>query len=335
MLARLVGRLSPAGPDGILAPDMGGAMHEQTHTLPSVGDGVFSLLQRAVELGQLRSRQAVLELIEMMDHPSPLVRSEAARELARVGRTLRQQGRLMAQVGQPRSGILTAQGVIDDCMARASARSEDWREAWAESLGQWQHEGALPALTTLLGDCSPRVRAAAAQALGETQDMSALAPLRAAAADADDRVRCSVAYAVGTIGLGEGLDVLDTLRNDPVLLVRCAMLQALGNLPGAKTLDWLHAALHDHTPEVRWQSIRSLAKVGRVASLPHLERLFDDTTPVCGETVGQAALEAAALIREREGHLWSQVWQSLYELQLKLKRRIHRRSRRLKRFGLF
>ncbi len=294
---------------------------------PSQADGIYSLLRNVKQLGNQQSRPAVAELLTLMDDDSPLVRSEAACELARVGRTLRETGRLMHTVGQPRSGILTAQGLINELQEQRMLRSERWREAWAESLGLWQHEGAVPALGALMDDPSPAVRASAAQALGKTRDIDALTYLRRAATDANPHVRRNVAYAVGTIGLSEGIDILGSLRTDSDILVRCATLQALGSLSGSKTLVWLHAALHDPDPQLRWQAARSLARVGSIASLSELEQLYDDDTPLgegTGGTVGQAARLAAQHIREREGSLWSQ----LLRAYLSLERRIRQAARR-------
>jgi len=277
----------------------------------SVAHDVFELLRRARDLGALQTPQAIAELLVLMDHDSPLVRSEAARVLAEVGQALRQNRRLLLTIGQPRSDILTAERLIDDLSIQIARGAERLREAWAESLGQWRHEGAVPALKPLLADLSPRVRAAAAQALGETGDLGALALLQQVIDDADPWVRRNVAAAVGTIGLAEGAPLLKDLRRDETLLVRCAALQALGDVGSSAALAWLHEALEDAVPEARWQAARSLANAGRVSSLPRLERLYDDTSPVCAGTVAQAARQAAQHIREREGSLWSQLLRAL------------------------
>ena len=250
-------------------------------------------------------------LLILMDHDSPLVRSEAARALAQVGQALRQNRRLLLTIGQPRSNILTAERLIDDLSIQTARGAERLREAWAESLGQWRHEGAVPALNALVADPSPQVRAAAAQALGETNDLGALAPLRLLIDDADSRVRRNVAAAVGAIGLAEGASLLKDLRHDENLLVRCAALQALGQVGSSAALGWLHEALQDPVAEVRWQTARSLADAGRISSLSHLERLFDDAATVCAGTVAQAARQAAQHIREREGGPWSQLLRTL------------------------
>ncbi|MGI6376782.1 MAG: HEAT repeat domain-containing protein [Anaerolineae bacterium] len=292
--------------------------------LKSSADDIFTQVERAAELGQLRTRQAAAELLQLMEHDSPLVRSEAARELARIGRALRQGGRLMLHVGQPRSGILTAQVLLDELSAQVDQRCERCREAWAESLGQWRHQGAVPLLTALAADASPSVRAAAAQALGETHDVGAVAPLRRAAGDGDPSVRRNVAAAVGAVGLREGVDILAELRRDSDPLVRCTALLALGNLPGRQTLGWLHAALADPLPDVRWAAAHSLASVGRIASLPHLEVLYDDDTAICGGTISAAARQAALRIREREGNLWSRLLRALLWLGRAVKRALQR-----------
>lgn len=307
---------------GILWLDM-----TQTTTLSSQlpSDDIFAQLERATKLGQQRTRQAASELLQLMEHHSPLVRSEAARELAGIGRALRQSGRLIMHIGQPRSGILTAQVLLDELSAEIDRRCERCREAWAESLGQWRHQGAVPLLTELAADASPLVRAAAVQALGTTHDLGALAPLRRAATDADAHVRRNVAVAAGTIGLPEGADILQALHRDGDILVRCAALLALANIPGRRTLDWLYTALDDPVAEVRWASARSLASVGRIGSLPHLEKLFGDETAICGSTIGTAARQAARHIREREGNLWSQLSSGLMWGGERLRRALRRR----------
>jgi len=292
----------------------------------STADGVFALLRHARELGARQTPQTIAELLTLMDHDSPLVRSEAAHALAHVGRALRQNRRLLLTIGQPRSDILTAERLIEGVTAQATRGSEHLREAWAESLGLWRHESAVPALIPLLDDGSARVRAAAALALGETQDLGALTPLRQVLDDPDPWVRRNVAAAVGAVGLAEGVPLLQGLWRDPSLLVRCAALQALGRLSSPTTLGWLHEALEDPAPQVRWQAARSLADVGRIRSLPHLEQLFGDATPVCAGTVGQAARQAAQHIREREGSLWSLLLRALLWL-VRLPRRLTLRQR--------
>ena len=111
----------------------------------------------AEALGELRSEQAVTELLRLFDASDSDVRSAAARALGKIG------------------SIESVDRLLD-----VAEHDKEWAvRTWAiAALGSIGDPAAAPRLVPLLDDANPDVRASAALALGQIGDTSAAEDLR-------------------------------------------------------------------------------------------------------------------------------------------------------------
>jgi HEAT repeat protein len=160
----------------------------------------------------------------------------------------------------------------------------DIRRTAVESLGKIGDRSALSAVSPLLTDPLPAIRAAAAQAVGRMagpDDQSAIAALVHSLGDVDHRVRQAAALAIGEIepsprqlpSLAERLQASD-------VELRRAAVRALMLLDAGQVVEWLLPLLNDPDAEVRQGAVAALGLSGDARAATALaKRLMEDPSP--------------------------------------------------------
>jgi HEAT repeat protein len=139
------------------------------------------------DLEELKARDAVPALLDLLNFPDNGVRANVAQALGQLG-------------GEDTGPALLTLLRDSDALVRMKA---------AESLGELRYEESLEALTgSLIHDSDPLVRIHVAEALGDLGDPRALPSLLAALDDPDERVRAYVADSIGRLGSSATLQAL-------------------------------------------------------------------------------------------------------------------------------
>jgi HEAT repeat protein len=158
---------------GRLAPDVPGAVPALVGLFPDLG------AIRAVAEFRAAGAEAVPRLTELLNHPDPAVRRNAARTLGRIG-----------EAARPSAPALAARLTDDDPAVREYA---------AKALGGIgpSAAAAVPELVKLLDDPEPQVRQGAVVALGDMREAAkeVLPRLRALKDDPDPAVRSAAELA--------------------------------------------------------------------------------------------------------------------------------------------
>lgn len=262
-------------------------------------------LAEILEIARLENQSqwgALDELLGHLEAPDPLVRSEAARALARVTHRLLVRSRSSIITWHRDNTVALAERVLVEMRARLRGPSALSREGVAEALGFLKHQAATEMLLAALDDVEPAVRAAAAVSLGRIADPLTVAKLAGAMSDPSEWVRRSAASSLGAIAAPAAIPALTAALHDDQALVRASITTALGRFDHAKARLALRQLLEDPDPSVRWLAARGLGRVGDAGALAALAALVDDRYVLFGETVGQvAALSAERIVRRERG----------------------------------
>jgi HEAT repeat protein len=160
----------------------------------------------------------------------------------------------------------------------------DIRRTAVESLGKIGDRSALSAVSPLLADPLPAIRAAAAQAVGRMaapDDQSAIAALAHSLGDVDQSVRQAAALAIGEIEPSPRQlpSLAERLQASDVELRRTAV-RALMLLDAGQVVEWLLPLLDDPDAEVRQGAVAALGLSGDARAATALgKRLMQDPSP--------------------------------------------------------
>jgi HEAT repeat protein len=201
-------------------------------------------------------------------------------------------------------------------MALTQDASPDIRRTAIESLGKIGDRSALPAVSPLLADPVPVVRAAAAQALGRMarpEDGDVISAMARALEDPSDSVKQAAALAIGDIEPSprQLTSARDLLRSSDVR-VRRATVYALLLLDTGQVVEWLLPLLDDPDQEVRQGAVAALGLSGDARAATALRKpLAQDPSPAVrteaayhlGKVSGQhaRALLKTAVEKEKDG----------------------------------
>jgi HEAT repeat protein len=201
-------------------------------------------------------------------------------------------------------------------MALTQDASPDIRRTAIESLGKIGDRSALPAVSPLLADPVPVVRAAAAQALGRMarpEDGDVISAMARALEDPSDSVKQAAALAIGDIEPSprQLTSARDLLRSSDVR-VRRATVYALLLLDTGQVVEWLLPLLDDPDQEVRQGAVAALGLSGDARAATVLRKpLAQDPSPAVrteaayhlGKVSGQhaRALLKTAVEKEKDG----------------------------------
>jgi HEAT repeat protein len=217
--------------------------------------------QALVKLGPDASRkEAIISLIEALDDPSFVVRTEVNSALK----------------------ALWLKGSSLDAMLAASLRADDadMRRVSATALSRYGSESVTP-LVEAIGDSDVAVKRAVIESLGKIgpKAESAAVSLASAYDCQDEDVRVAVIRALESIGSPEGLAVFLQGIGDDQKDVRLAAIDALGRIGAASdpvvVADSLGHMLTCDDEDVLQATIKALGLLG-VEGLPFLDRALDD-----------------------------------------------------------
>jgi HEAT repeat protein len=202
-------------------------------------------------LPPLDDPEAVAQVVPLLHHEASGVRAAAAEALAR-------------SPARHSFGVLTGE------LAGADVAPEVVR-----AVGALGHIACV-ALTPLLGDRDPAVRAAAADALGRCADPAV------------------------------GADLAAALETEEHPVPRRSLLRTLGRIAGSSAVPLLEAALDDPDPETRVVAVEALGSTGSGAAVSPLERALEgDPAEVLSAIRSLAALGGDRARRLIEPHLRS------------------------------
>jgi len=192
--------------------------------------------------------KAVPALIKALGHAKPVIRSEAAFALGRIGR---------------KEAVPPLIHVLDD-------KEPEVRRKVAYALGEIADPRAVDALVRALTDADAGVRANVCFAFGQIGDARPAREILKALVDEDETVRNFAASALGFTGEKRVLPALAwTALNDKSAYVRALAISSMGNLGDARACSVLIGLLEDKEYLIRARAIESLLLI------THNRRTFD------------------------------------------------------------
>jgi len=189
------------------------------------------------------------EIVKALADPSPKVRRNAARALARLG--------------DPRLAM--------PLIRHFEQHPDLVEEEMVEALGDVANPASVPILVKLLQSPRSLLRRAAARALGRIGSPAAIEPLIAAASEAGDPdLRRASVQALRILGATEAASVICDALFDPHPSVRTAAAEAVSELRLGSARSFLREALTYYEDEATSELVYALGCVGEPEDLPLL-----------------------------------------------------------------
>ena len=135
------------------------------------------------------------------------------------------------------------------------------RAAAADALGDLGHEGAFEPLMGLLSDGEAQTRVAAVRALGKLKNPAAIEKLVHLLQDKSQEVKKAAIVALGQIGEPSSVRHLLPLMKDPALEVRQSAIEALMRIGAPESIETLIEALVDASKGIRQAALEALEKI--------------------------------------------------------------------------
>ncbi len=208
---------------------------------------------KAELLGEVRSDEAIPELLKLVEHSDSDVRRMAADALGNMGDDRAIPG-LLKLVEHSDSSV------------RTSA---------AYALGNIGDEKAIPGLLKLVEYSDSSVRRMAADALGNIGDEKAIPGLLKLVKHSDSSVRMSAADVLGKIGDGRAIPGLLKLIEDSDFDVRSSAADALGNIGDEKAIQGLLKLVEHSDSYVQWRAAEVLGNIGYEKAMTGLLKLVE------------------------------------------------------------
>jgi cyclophilin family peptidyl-prolyl cis-trans isomerase/HEAT repeat protein len=258
----------------------------------ALGDPDPTIVALAVEaIGKHGEPPLAHRIYPLLEHPSEMVRAEAALALFRSRFVPVRRGDAETPPELPDVAVAALIRAFDD-------ESPEVRRAAVYAVSRYGQPRAVGALVRMLGDSDAWVRTFAARALGRSEDPRAVPALLPAVGDDDAHVRYEAVTAVESLGAAP--DLPPSLAGDPSFHVRAALARALGSSGSDASLETLRTLEDDESTTVRAAALLALA--GRLGAeyVDSLAREFDSAEwPIRVASVRAAAAigaEAHALI---------------------------------------
>ena len=205
-------------------------------------------------LGEVRSDEAIPELLKLLEDSDDFVRWRAVSALSKFG----------DEKAIP--GLLKLLEHSDDFVRRSAAYA----------LGLIGDEKAIPGLLKLLEHSDDFVRRSAAYALGLIGDEKAIPELLKLVEHPDSDLRRSAADALGNIGDEKAIPPgLLKLVEEPDYFVRRSAADALGNIGDDQAIPGLLELVEEPDYFVRWSAAYAF-KIGDEKAIPGLLKLLED-----------------------------------------------------------
>jgi len=277
-------------------------------------EDVYRTIREALQkLGEL----AVLSVIQALNRPNPIIRSEAVYffNLVRDARAVPNLIKLLKEDNNSEvrsvaagmlGGILMDKRSVKPLIESLKDQDADVRYSAAISLGQLYYDEVLEAvepLIQLLQDKDSNVRAHSAYALGQIGGDEVNTPLIPLLEDEDEDVRMWTTTALMRRNSNEVVEAVSKRLKDPSPKVRESAANTLRTLSSSKlAIDYLLKALEDEVAEVRYAAAETLGETANKRVLPALQLLKDKDTGKTrlGYAVKEAAATAIEYIRQRE-----------------------------------
>ena len=203
---------------------------------PSIFSDVAVKLNNAKDKEQETDR-TFSSLISVLQNPSPKVRSQAIKFLAKHA-TVESINMIIDKLGDPDASVRAQAAIVLGKFGERNVKealksliydeSSDVRRAAAESLGRLRVGSASNMLISLLEDPAPEVRAHAAEALGSIKKPKTVPSLVAKIEDEDWFVRCKAIIALSRFSLdSDTIDKVIACTKDDSEYVREAARSAL------------------------------------------------------------------------------------------------------------
>jgi len=226
-------KVTPKGMRALRSLSRSGDAHIRAAAIDNVGAEGFSM--------------ASDEIVKALGDPSPKVRRNAARALARLG----------------------DQRLAVPLIQHLENHPDSVEEEMVEALGDVGNPQAVPALVGLLQSPRSLLRRAAAKALGRIGSSEAIAPLIAAAEEAGDPdLRRASIQALRVLGANESGPVVFDSLFDPHPSVRIAAAEAVSELNMVEALPYVRQALAYYQDEAVGEMVYALGCVGTREDLP-------------------------------------------------------------------
>ncbi len=209
-------------------------------------------------------------LLRALDDPSPLVRAEAGRALAK------------KQVKEA-IPILASWLAEPDPQTKAMA---------AQILGEMGASEAIPSLIRSLGDPDFTVRMRSTNALGKIGGDAVIIALVTRLEDTKSEVRLAAVTQLKALGDARAVIPLVGLFKDTSLNVRVAAHEAVGNLSDAASVPALLRSLSSRDDRIRLATITSLGNLHALAALP---KLMSELTNAQQASYGKMAYSIAQI----------------------------------------
>ncbi|MBW1980689.1 MAG: HEAT repeat domain-containing protein [Deltaproteobacteria bacterium] len=198
----------------------------------------YDLGHQPLEILRGLGAAGVDSLMDALDDPDPLVRSQAAKALG--------------EIGDPRA--------VEPLLAALNDQEPLIRRQAAEALGKIGDDRAVAPLLAVLQrkDEAAHVRASAAETLGLLRNPIAVEPLLTALRDQDWNIRSRAAQALGNIGDTRAVEPLMAALADREAVVRQHLSEALGKIGDPRSRSALEAMLEDEDRNVRTAARQAL-----------------------------------------------------------------------------
>jgi len=240
-----------------------------------------------ISLGRLKVRDAVPELIKVLDDSEVSVRRAAIIALGRIG-DVKSIEAIIAQLEDENPGVR-----MDAIVALAKFHKQEVsvvirqhlkdphpvvRQKTAEVLGEIGDISSQGDLIGALSDESESMRICVIDALVKLKAMDSLAKLKKIVThDRVPTVRARAAWAIGEMKDKTGKRVLKRALGDPSLKVQLAAAGALGMLHDSRGYRLAIEAAESESPIIRIEAAKALGAIGLKKIVPVLEKLAKDS----------------------------------------------------------
>ena len=234
-------------------------------------------------LGAIGSDATVTGLLKLVEHSDSYVRWGAADALGKIGSDATVTGLLklvehsdsyVRWTAADALGKISSEAAIPVLLKLVEDSDSDLRWMAADALGKIGSEAAIPGLLKLGEHSDYYVCTMAIDALGKIGSEAAITGLLKLAKHSDYYVCNRVADAIGKIGSEVAILKLGE-HSDSDVLIRAT--DALGQIGSEVAIPGLLKLLQDSDWKVRWMAADALGQIGSEAAIPGLFKLLQDS----------------------------------------------------------
>lgn len=248
-IAQTLQQLRRASPTGFRAMQRlasGESVEEKEQAIASVADRNFSM--------------ATDEVIKLLHDPTPSLRREAARALAKLG----------------------DERAVEALVHQLEDHPDLVEDETIEALGELGYREAVPTLTRVLENPRPQLRRSAARALGRIGGAEAEeALLKAVTTQTEDAdlVRASL-QALRILGASRAGEAITRYCLDPRPSVRIAAAEAVSELRVAEAAENLRRSINEFHDEAASECVYALGAVGELDDVPLMLRAANECVSI-------------------------------------------------------